>query len=235
MANNQPYDLQDLQDRIHTLVDNDPDTPATDDDEWSTRLNFIYQAIGNWEGQDVFWDELWKTYTHADVVAASDSTYTISNTDFKTPPGGFLRLILNGVTSYVPFISPEQYQTYGGEARVAYITGSNLAGWTLNLGWTPVDGDGTVGATMRFDYYKMAAIPTLTTDKVEMSDPNYIVYWVAGQKSLADSQNNKYSVYDTMAQRCMDNMRVMNELNGSYQSNAIEDLDFINHGAVLGE
>lgn len=235
MSTNQPYTLQDVQDRVNTLVNNDNDTPATTDDEWTVVLNLIYQAIGNWEGQDVLWKELYKTYTHGSTIADSTTSYAVAATDFKTPPTGFLRLTLNGVTAFIPFVTAEQFQAYNVEQKVAYFTGNNMDGWTLNLGWTPATGDDTVGATMAFDYYKMANRPTGVSEKFEMSDPNYIIYWVTAQKALLESQNNKFSVYSTLAADCMDRMRVMNELSANNNSDSLDDIDFINYSSSMGE
>lgn len=235
MALNQPFTLQDVQDQINTNVNNDNDSPSSGDDDWNTVLNLINQAINLWQSQDVFWRELWKTYTHASPVANNTTTYTVANTDFKTPPGGYVRFILDGITSYVAVISPEQYQTYRGSARVCYFTGNNIDGWVLNLGWTPATGDGTVGATIKFDYYKIAHRPDTSTDKFEMSDPSFIVNWVSAQKALLESQNNKFSVYNTLAQDSMDHMRVMNEIGTNYNGNTLENTDAINYGASLGE
>lgn len=235
MATNQPYTLQDIQDRINTLVNNDGDTPSNTDDEWSTRLNLIYQAIGKWEMSDVDWDELWTSHTLSDPVANGVTTYTLTVTDMRRL-GGFLTLTLNGSTSTVQIISPEQSQKYQGQnQRVAWLTGNNKDGWTLNLGWTPAAGDNTVGATMAFPYYKYAYRPTATSDKVEMSDPNFIVYDVAATKALLESKNNLYSVYSTEALNVMDRMRAMNELQPHYQDNSFEDVDAISFGAVIGE
>jgi hypothetical protein len=233
MATNLPYDLQALQDRINTLVNNDNDTPADGDDEWLTRLNLIYQAIGNWEAQDVLWNELWTTYTHGSTLSAA-TTYVITATDFRFP-GGYIRLTLNGATSYIPIIKPSQAQSNIDVSRqAAYFTGNNNAGWTLNLTWTPASGDGTFGATLAFDYYKYAFKPATAAQKPEMSDPNYIVYWVAGQQNLLEGNNNQYSVYDAQSLECLDNMRIMNDLLPDYQDNRVEDVDAL-HGAVLGE
>lgn len=236
MANNQPYDLQDLMDRINTLVSNDSDTPTSseDADEWQARLNLIYQAIGVWEDQDVLWNELWKTYTHGSTLSGT-TTYALSSlTDFRFA-GGYLRLTLNGVTSYVPFIKPHQARTYiDAGKQAAYITGDDNEGYTLNLTWTPTAGDGTFGATVAMDYYKRATIPTATTDEVEMSSPGFIIFWVAAQKALLEGQRNKYSVYDAQAVEVLDNMRTMNDLLPDYQDNTVENTDAL-HGAVLGE
>ena len=227
-------DLADLQDRIHTLVENDNDTPASDDDEYTTRLRLINQSIGKWEQSDVLWDELWTTYTHGSVVVAADLDYVLTLTNLRFT-GGFLKLTLNGASQLIEFISPEEYQSYNGEAKVAYITGNIKDGWTLNLGWTPVAGDGTVGATISFPYYKFATRLSSSTDKSEMPDPNYIVYDVAAAKSLMESKNNQFSIYSTEAQNSMINMRTMNELKPHYQNMGVVDVDAIDFAAIMGE
>lgn len=236
MSSNLPYTLNDLQQRINTLVNNDNDTPASTDDEWAVRLNLINQSIGKWEASDVFWDELWTTYTHGSTVTTA-TTYTLTMTDLRFL-GSRIRLILSGATTYVPVISPEEYEAYAGEARVAYITGNVSAGWTLNLGWTPVSGDGTYGATIKFNYYKYATeftTSSATTDKPEMADPNFIVYDVAATKSLLESKNNQFSIFSTEAQKSLDNMRITNDIKPTDSADVIEDTSATVFGAVIGE
>lgn len=234
MATINPVTLQDAQDRINVLVNNDVDTPDTADDEWTIRLNLIYQAINNWEASDVQWDELWSTYTHGSTLAAGDRDYTISATDFRFP-GGSIRLITTGGTTHVQVISPEQFQRLGGDAQVAYFTGNPRDGYVLNFGWTPSADDSTVGATIKFDYYKYANKPTLVSDKFEMRDPNYVIYWVAAQKSLLESKRNQYAVFNDQAELCMDQMRILNEIQPNYQDNSMEDVDELSFGVELGE
>jgi len=235
MANVDPQTLQELQDSINTLVNNDNDTPEVDSDDWNTILNLIYLAIRAWgTTQDILWRELWSTYTHGSTLSGT-TTYTLTTLTNYRFPGGAAQLVLNGVTSYVPFIKPEEAQEYidaGGKG--VYITGSALNGYTLNLTWTPTAGDGTYGATVIFNYYKFPYKPTEVTEKVEMSDPNFIVYWVAAQKALLDSQRNKYSVFSSLADESMDNMRVMNDMLPFGHRNTPNDIDALN-GAVLGE
>lgn len=230
MANVDPQTIQEIQDSINTLVSNDSDTPDTDDEEWDTRLNLIWVAIRNWgTTQDVLWNELWKTYTHGSTLDGNNS-YSLSGlTDYRFP-GRKLYLTLSGVETDIPFIKPNQADDYQDAGiKAAYITGNQNDGFTLRLTWTPVAGDGTYGATPSFDYYKYPFKPTDAAHKVEMSDPNYIVFWVAGQKSLLESQNNKYAVFDGQATECLDNMRIMNDDDGQ-----VENTDAL-HGAVLGE
>lgn len=236
MSSNFPYSLQDLQDRINTLVSNDSDTPAAIDDEWTVRINLINQAIGKWESSDVHWDELWTSYTHNTVVVAADTDYVLTIADLRFP-GGFIKLSLNGGDTYIQVVSPEEYQRYQMEARCVYFTGNPSTGYTLNLGWTPVAGDGTVGATIKFPYYKYATRFTsssLTTAKPEMSDPNFLVYDVAATKSLLESKNNQFSVFSTDAEASMNNMRIMNDIKPPFQSDMMDDLDYIDNGSIIG-
>ncbi len=214
------------------MINNDVDTPTSTDDEYILRLSLINTAIGNWEETDVFWDELHKIYTHGATVTGQ--TYTLSFTDFRFPSGQ-LQLVLNGVTDYIPIISVEEYETYRGEARIAYITGNNNAGWTLNLGWTPVAGDGTYGATIKLAYYKYAVKLANAADKPEMSDKNYILYWVTAQKSLLEGQNNKYTIFTGEATRCLEQMKIQNTLSPTNTDDINADLDAINHAAIIGE
>ncbi len=234
MAAVQPRTLQDIQDTIEVLVNNDSDTPATTDDEWTIRLNLINLAIQNWEDEDTLWDELWTTYTHGSPITAA-TTYTLTFTDF-IKPGSTLRFVLNNATIYVPIVSPEEAQNYiGSNMSVAYITGNDNAGWTLNLSWTPTSGDGTYGATIKLDYYHHALKLSGTTDKAEMRSTAYIVYWVSAQKSLLESQSNKYSVFNARAMQAFETMKINNALPPANQSDRVDDLDVINAGGIIGQ
>lgn len=226
-----PYDLETLHQRIHVLVDNDPDTPPAGDDEYVARTRLIHQAISEWELMDVDWDELWTSATEG-TISAGTTEYALGIDDMRRP-GGFLTLEKDGTSSRLEIISPEESQKYQN-ARVVWFTGNNEAGWTLNLGWTPDSDDWAVGATIKFPYYKYAALPENPTDVVEMSDPNFIIYRVAATKAVLESKNNLYSVYSTEALNCMDRMKTMNFLNPNYQRNEIEDQDNILNGAIIG-
>lgn len=237
MSSNLPYTLQDLNDRINTLVNNDSDTPESDDDEYVVRLNLINQSIGKWEASDVLWDELWTSYTHGATLSATKSYTLTSLTDMRFP-GGFIKLTLSGVDTFIGVVSPEEYQKFQQDVRCVYFEGNNSSGWTLKLGWTPADGDGTFGATLSFPYYKYATrftTASATTTKPEMSDPNFIVYDVSATKSLLESKNNQFSIFSTDAQTSLNNMRIMNDIKPPFQSDSMDDLDFVNFGSVIGE
>lgn len=233
MANTNPETLQDLQDEINTLVSNDNDTPAEGDDEWLTRLNLIWTVIRTWgNSKDILWEELWTTYSSG-VTTITGSSVSLSDlTDFRfTGKNAKLRVTVNGSTNRIKIVKASQADKYDGQS-VCYITGNQKAGFTLVFCFDPVAGDGVYGGTFEFDYYKFPFKPEAAADKVEMRDPNYIVWRVAAMKSLLESQNNKYSVYDGEATDCMDNMVIMNDLGGDGR---MEDDDANDYGAVLGE
>jgi hypothetical protein len=230
MANTDPETLQDIQDAINTLVSNDNDTPTEGDDEWGTRLNLINIAIRKWgTSKDVFWEELWTTYSGGAVTISGATAYTLADlADFRFP-GKYLRILVNGQTRKVRLVKASKAQNYTGH-RYAYITGNQKTGFTLNLCFTPLAGDGLFGGTFAFDYYKFPYKLAAAADKAEMSDANFIVHDVAATKSLLESQNNKYSVFDGIATDSMDNMVIMNDLTDEM----VENSDALN-GAVLGE
>ena len=111
MATTQPYTLQTIQDMIHTIVEGDPDTPATSDDDWSARLNLINNAILTYEAErDTNWDELWITEDAGGTVTAGTTSYSLAPTagNFKEL-GGFVRFVDGDVVSKLPVMSPEEF------------------------------------------------------------------------------------------------------------------------------
>ncbi len=236
MANVDPQTIEDIQDAINTLVANDSDTPEEGDEEWTTRLNLIWTVIRTWgTTKDVFFAELWKTYSSSPTTISAATTYSLSGvTDYRFP-GNKLRVTLNGEIKRINIVKTKDVEKYEeAGAQVAYITGNQKDGFVLNLTQVPTAGDGIYGGTFAFDYYKFPYKPTANSDKVEMSDPNFIVWKVAGIKSLLEGQRNKFSVYDDEAADCMDNMVIMNDLTPDQGGDNVENTDALN-GAVLGE
>ena len=228
-----PMTVQDLMDEIYVAVDNDPTNSTTQDDEWTSRLRLINMGIKAWEREDVLWNELWSSYTHSATVSTA-TTYTISATDYRFA-GSYMKFTLNGADTYLEIIKPEEgfkYVQIGSKA--VYITGNPSVGWTINLTWTPASGDGFYGATMSFNYYKSASRMAVTTDTPEMSDPSYLVNFVAYRKNLYNGRSNVAQDYLTSSQDCMDDMKMRNAMRVQYGSREIEDLDLIRNNASLG-
>lgn len=225
--------LQDILDEIYVAVDNDPTNSTTADDEQTSRIRLCNMAIKAWEGEDVLWNELWTPYTHASTVSAA-TTYTISATDYRFA-GSYMKFSLNGADVYLEIVLPEEAFKYAlTGSKAVYITGNPSAGWTINLTWTPADGDGFFGATMSFNYYKSATRLATTSDTPEMSDPSYIVDFVSYRKNLYNGRGNVAQDYLASATNKLDNMKVRNAMRVQYGSGEIADLDLIRNNAALG-
>lgn len=225
-------DLQKIQDTLEILVNNDKDTPAVEDDEWTIRLGLINLAIDNWSSEDTLWNELWGTYTHSGTVTAA-TTYDLGLDDYRFP-GSSMRLVRNGQITFIMLVTPDKVQNHINHGRIAYITGNNNDGFVLNFNWTPTLGDDTYGATIVFDYYKVASSLSDPTDIPQMADTSYITYWSGAQKALLESQNNKYTVFSGLATKSMEQMKIMNTIAPPYQPNATADIDALD-GSILGE
>lgn len=234
MATTTPMTLQDILDEIYVAVDNDPTNSTTVDDEQTSRIRLCNMAIKAWESEDVYWDELWSTYTHGATVSGA-TTYTISASDFRSE-GSYVKFSLNGADTYLEIVKPEDGFKYAlSGSKACYITGNPSAGWTLNLTWTPVSGDGFYGATISLNYYKAATKLSATTDKPEMSDPSYIVDFVSYRKNLYNGRGNVAQDYLASMSQKLDNMEYRNAMRVQFASDEISDLDLIRNNAALGQ
>ena len=238
MASLSPFSVQDAMDMIYVAVDNDPASSTdTTQDEWTARLRLINMCIGAWESQDVIWRELWTTYTHGSPISAANQTYTIAATDYRGYDGSFLMFTdpTSGNILTIDVIRQSQVQpaTLQG-ARKAYITGNARTGFVINFTFTLVTGDQLIGRTMSLYYYKSATKMTLPTDLIEMSDPQYIVNWVAGKKNLFNGRTDIASDYLDSADLCMQNMRIRNEFTEPFADNRMPDVDAVRDGDSFG-
>lgn len=234
MAATIPMTLQDILDEVYVAVDNDPTSSITVDDEQTARIRLCNMAIKKWEGvKEVFWNELWATYTHAATVSTA-TTYIISATDYRFA-GSYMKFTLSGSDAYLEIVKPEEAFKYAlSGSKAVYITGNPSAGWTINLTWTPASGDGFFGATMSHNYYKSATRLSAVTDKPEMPDPSFIVNFVSYRKNLYNGRSNVASDYRDEMQTSLDNMVVRNAVGVNYSSSEIADLDIIRNNASLG-
>lgn len=233
------YTLQVVQDRVHILVENDPNTPSTTDDEWTVRYQLIRQAVNNWESEDVYWDELWNTYSHATPVTAGVTAYSLVSTlpDFNSA-GSFIKFTdTSGNYQYMEVVKPEDMTERRDNAHVVFFTGDTGNGYTLNLGFKPVANDGFTGSTISFMYYKSASTPASASDVTwapQMSNPDYITFWVVAQKHLMDGNTNQFNVFSGMAQDNLDKMKIFNETKPVNSDMRPADVDLIRNSSFFG-
>lgn len=236
MASLSPYTTQDLMDAIYVAVDNDPSSSSdATQDEWVARLRLINMGIAAWDRQDVIWNELWTLYTHPTPVTATN-TFLITTTDYRQYPGAYLMFTAaNNTVQYMDIINPNQAQQYINiGSRKAYITGNAAVGFTINFTFTPSATDSLIGNIMALYYYKSPAKMVDGTSKPEMSDPQYLVSYVAAKKNLFNGRTAIAEDFLDDAEASMDNMRIRNEFVIPGGDNRIPDVDITRDGDSFG-
>lgn len=234
MATIQSLSLDELQTEIHVLVSNDSDTPSSSDDDYTIRKSLINQAILAWEGErEVQWRDLWTTETSGGTVAAGTTSYAVSATDFKFP-GGYIILDDGTNQQKIKVIPPRQAQKYTSDVKLAYFTGNPKDGWTVNLLWTPATGDGTVGSTIKYDYFKYATKLDSGSDVSEISDPMFIVYYVAAELKRMEDDFNSFSALQAKAANALQQMRIANNVGYLHEDFTMEDDSLEEYGIAFG-
>jgi hypothetical protein len=137
---------------------------------------------------------------------------------------------------YLDVIPASDMQKYpGGNTGVCYFTGNNKEGFTLNLGWMPTASTQYTGATFNFDYNKSANRLSSPTDKPQMNDPDYIVFWASSQELLFNGRTTLAELYLSDSDALMQGMKVTNEMVPIYGSLKIPDNDFVRDSDIWGE
>lgn len=233
-----PMTESDLQDAIHTLYENDPDTPASTEDDYLIRRRLMNAMVNRWENNmGTLWNELWTNTSVVSTgavltIATGDSTY-VAPTAFLFP-GGFVK-VLNadgGVADTYPVIKPEQAQSMSASDKYCYFRGDTSAGYTLVM--NPAPGSELNGLTLNYDYYKRATAFTGTSVVTEMSDPYYVVHGVVAELHKAD---NNLALYDSSLAEAEDRLKQMvmrNAMFTHYQDFGMEDQQYVNNGATFG-
>lgn len=226
--------LTQLQQNLHALIENDSDTPESTDDTYTVRTRLINQAILQWENErDVLWKELWATESGNDTVTASDTDYD-APANFKMPGGYVWFTDADGNVTKLPIVDVEDVQTYDGDEKICYFTGNPQDGYVLNLGWSPTASDQLTGQAISYDYYKTADQLSSASDTAEMSDPSFIVFWVAAHQSQVEGDFNSYTVFFQQAQEALRRMRVANETGTNHQNMNLEDEEWIQDSVAMG-
>lgn len=228
---------QSIQDQIHTLYENDPDTPATTDDDYLIRRNLINVAINRWENDmGYLWNELWTNttiYNTGAVLTIVAGTATYATPDNFRFPGGYVS-IYNGtdLVKKLRVVKPEEAQKFDSETEYAYFRGDTANGHTLVL--NPAPTSDMNGYTIRYDYYKRATAMADADDTPEMSDPYFIVWNVVAELNKADNNIALYEAALGEAETRLKQMEVLNTMQPHYQDYGLDDNQVINSNAGFG-
>jgi len=190
---------------VYYLVEIDSDPWTSTDDEYLTARGLANIAINRWAKYDnTIWNELFVTLTASNILLLGDKVTTTANTyncptDFVRP-SSFVR-IGGGFYDVVP--AQKIAELKDSSDRFVYFTGNPKDGYDMNI-----NPNITVesGQTIEYEYYKSVTNFAATTDVTEMSDPYFIVYFIAAHMGEDGINNDFY----TMAEARLEGMRTTN-------------------------
>lgn len=226
--------LSDAQTILHTLYEGDTDVPTSSDDDYTVRTRLFNAAIGLWEQELPDWRELRKTLASA---ATGTKTTTASTSAYATPtdfirPLGWLRVTdSSGTESYYEYMDIQKVQIFDNDttSKFYYVTGSANSGFYVNIHPTP----DTSSLTISYEYYKTAASLSSGTDKFEMSDPYYAIYFALARLKAQDGEDNVEEMLQIKDR--LDRMKVNNWTLPAYTNSETPDLAYDLGGYVFGE
>lgn len=198
---------QEIINNAYYILEQDSDGWDTDDDEYLTARGLLNVGVGRWEHyENTVWRELWVKLSDA---ADGTKTITAGTSDYSCPTNfvrasSWVRTIRNGNSTYWKVIDPSKSSGYSNSTDyVCWYTGNKKDGFTLhfnpNVTLTTAD-------TIEYEYYKGATKTTATTDEVELSDPNFLAYFIAAHMSEDGLDTSLF----TIAEQLLDNMQTEN-------------------------
>lgn len=213
--------VKDILDSVHIAYEQATDTPSISEDDGAIRLNLLQKGVRRW-GKDntTRWDELFTVATIGPIIAGQQE-YNIDDPDDPDAPGLNLpeAVFLQGSSRPMEVHAPQQIT--GVDGHFVTFLGNGRTGHKLRLGWTPSDTDQETGKTLTVLFYREPFVPTGLTDRVEMSDPEYLVAYITGELFVNDD-TNMYAKFNGDALNSLDNMRQRNGQVALGQSNGIE-------------
>jgi hypothetical protein len=226
------FDLSDIQQKIHRIVELNVDYPVAGDDEYDLRTGLINDHVEDWENEEgILWNELWKL---ASFTSTSASSYVLSSvsptiTDMKSP-GGFVELNSSGST-YWEVKKPEEVRLLTNNSDPwCYFLGNPQSGFTLYFKPNCYPGGGTI----KFPYYKTATRLVADGSKPEMSNPQYLVH-MAASDILAQDDPGESDKHLQIAQNLMRAMKTSNLMSAPYMKNRVEDRAGLLWGSGFGK
>jgi hypothetical protein len=204
--------------QIHILLEKSTDYPSSTEGDYLVRKALVNNAIQVWESEEgVLWNELFATLSSddGDAQTSKDTADYDCPSEFKFPCG-FLRI----GTQYYNLIRPSNVQTKDNDttSHYWYVTGNANSRYTFHISPTPTESD----LDIKFDYYKSATLMEEGDDIIEMSDPQFCVYW-ALYELVKDEDPSLAQDYRDIALNKLRAMKTRNIMPAFWQDNQMDD------------
>lgn len=208
---------------LNTLYEADSTAPTSGDEDYSVWTDLANIAIDLWENEEgVLWNELFTTLD--DAASTVTKTVTAGTYDYTCPTDfsfltGKVRLVgaSSGNSTYFTVIKPEEVQLYDDTTdNWCYFTGNLSAGYTLHFNPNITL---TTGDTIKYEYYKKATALSSGSDKFEMSDPMFAVFYALSELKKEEGDTSAA----TIATQKLEGMKTKNLMPSYFQENAIKN------------
>ena len=178
-------DVQELQNRVASSVDQSATAPTAGGDTWNLRLRYLNRSQNNWADTYNF-RELYKEFNTQTSTSTGNTSISMP-TDFHKL-ASYPKITGDGVNTYnYPDIRPEEKGRYGASDRYFYLMGNPADGYVLVLHAGTSAGQLASGASIQVPYYASPASLASPADKSMCPNPEYLVkqsvayLWEAGE------------------------------------------------------
>ena len=176
------------------LAELDIDYWESESDEYALARVLLQNGVSRWEGyENTLWREL---LTKLSSAADGDKSVTTAfiydcPTNFMYP-GGWVRTVNGTVNRYWTVIKPENVSSKANSQEdYCYFLGDEANGFTLNFNPNVTM---PTGDTIEYEYYRKAATTAAVSDKVEMSDPYFLSYFIAAHLGEDGIDQDKFTI-----------------------------------------
>jgi len=206
---------------LNSLYEQDDTDPTSGDESYTFWTALFNIAIGIWENEEgVLWKELYATLAAA---ADGDTTIVASTWDYDCPSDfsfvtGKVRTVSpSGVSTYHEVIPVTDVSLYDdNSSRWCYFTGNGSDGYKIHFN---PDLTLTTGNTISYEYYKAATALSAATDKFEMSDPMFAVFYALSELKKDEGDTSSLSI----ATQKLDAMKTKNMMPSFYEDTSLRD------------
>lgn len=226
--------LDNFQQAYHFLLEGNVDTPSSSDDEYTHRTELLKMAINAWANDyGILWNELWVNLADASdgdkTVSASTVIYDMP-TDFKFLGGKPQTYTTSDSrTYYKVYALPLADLKKNITGKFCYVTGNKKTGYSINFLQQPTEND-----TIEYPYYKEPFEPSAGSDVIEMSDPWFAVHYALSKGHELEGDGDRAVKAIAIADEKLTNMKIINDIKPGYESNSIQDVDFVTDNPGFG-
>ena len=206
---------------LNSLYEQDDTDPTSGDESYTLWTSLFNVAINIWESEEgMLWKELYAT-----LAAASDGDTTIAAstwdydcpTDFRFVVGKVRLVSPSGVSSYYEVIPVTDVSLYDdNSSKWCYFTGNVSAGFDIHFN---PDLSLTTGDTIAYEYYKNATALSAASDKFEMADPMFVIFYALSElrKDEGDTTSS------VIATQKLEAMRTKNMMPSFYEDTSLRN------------